>query len=35
MWKNATKFRYLFINLERYLIGAIEESLEEGENFEL
>jgi hypothetical protein len=35
LWKNATKFWYLFINLEKYLIGATEESLEEGENFEL
>jgi hypothetical protein len=35
LWKNATKFRYLFTNPERYLTGAAEESLEEGENFEL
>jgi hypothetical protein len=35
LWKNATKFWYLFINLEKYLKGAAKESLEEGENFEL
>jgi hypothetical protein len=33
--KNATKFWYLFTNLEKYLIEATKESLEEGENFEL
>jgi hypothetical protein len=34
LWKNATKFWYLFTNLKKYLIGATKESLEEGENFE-
>jgi hypothetical protein len=33
LWKNATKFWYLFTNLEKYLIWAPEESLEEGEIF--
>jgi hypothetical protein len=35
LWKATTKFWYLFINLEKYLIGATKESLEKGENFEL
>jgi hypothetical protein len=33
--KNATKFRYLFTNLKKYLTGVAEELLEEGENFEI
>ena len=35
LWKNSTKFRHLFTNPERYLIGAAEDVLEEGENLEL
>ena len=35
LWKNGTKFRHLFTNPERYLIGATEDVLEEGENLEL
>ena len=35
LWKNSTKFRHLFTNPERYLIGATEDVLEEGENLEL
>ena len=35
LWKNTTKFRPLFTNLERYLIGATEDVLEKGENLEL
>ena len=35
LWKNSTKFRHLFTNPERYLIRAVEDVLEEGENLEL
>ena len=35
LWKNSTKFRHLFTNPERYLRGAAEDVLEEGENLEL
>jgi hypothetical protein len=35
LWKNATKFWYLVINLANFLTWVVVESLEEGENFEL
>ena len=35
LWKNSTTFRHLFTNLERYVTGATEDVLEEGENLEL
>ena len=34
LWKNSTIFKHLFTNLERYLIEATEDMLEEGENLE-
>jgi hypothetical protein len=31
LWKNANNFQYLFTNLDRFLTGATEEPLGEGD----
>ena len=33
LWKDSRKFRFLFINPEKYLAGRIEVKSEDGEDF--
>jgi len=35
LWKNGTKFWYLFSNLEKYFAKLAKDVLEEGENLKL